>query len=131
MIERIGGSSLPYELQTQGGGASVSGGTFGDLLWQRMEQLGTGQQAAPSVEFSKHAQQRAQERGIEMTDDLMTQLANSVEKAQEKGAKNILVFDASRAFIVNVPQNRVITAISQEEMQDNVFTNIDGAVLLK
>ena len=55
----------------------------------------------------------------------------TVEKAQEKGAKNILVFDASRAFIVNVPQNRVITAISQEEMQDNVFTNIDGAVLLK
>ena len=131
MIERLNGNGLPYELQTQGGGSAASSSTFGDLLRQRMEQLGAGQQAVPSVEFSKHAQQRAEERGIEMTDDLMTQLANSVEKAQEKGAKNILVFDASRAFIVNVPQNRVITAISQEEMQDNVFTNIDGAVLLK
>ena len=131
MIERLNGNGLPYELQTQGGGSAASSSTFGDLLRQRMEQLGAGQQAVPSVEFSKHAQQRAEERGIEMTDDLMTQLANSVEKAQEKGAKNILVFDASRAFIVNVLQNRVITAISQEEMQDNVFTNIDGAVLLK
>ena len=83
------------------------------------------------MEFSKHAQQRAEERGIEMTDALMSQLTYSVGKAQEKGAKNILVLDAGRAFIVNVPQNRVITAISQDEMRDNVFTNIDGAVLLK
>ncbi|HIY53699.1 MAG TPA: flagellar biosynthesis protein [Candidatus Agathobaculum intestinipullorum] len=129
MIDRISGnSSIGQPLQQT---AQTSTSTFGDLLRQRMEQLGAGQHATPSVEFSKHAQQRAEERGIEMTDDLMTQLANSVEKAQEKGAKNILVFDASRAFIVNVPQNRVITAISQEEMQDNVFTNIDGAVLLK
>ena len=79
---------------------------------------------------SKHAQQRAEERGIEITGDLMARLNDSVGRAQAKGAKNILVFDATRAFIVNVPQSRVITAISQEEMKDNVFTNIDGAVLL-
>ena len=60
----------------------------------------------------------------------MARLNDSVGRAQAKGAKNILVFDATRAFIVNVPQSRVITAISQEEMKDNVFTNIDGAVLL-
>ncbi|MDE7261776.1 MAG: flagellar biosynthesis protein, partial [Oscillospiraceae bacterium] len=31
----------------------------------------------------------------------------------------------------NVPHGRVITTMSQEEMQENIFTNIDGAVLLK
>lgn len=129
MIDRISGSSsLGQQVQQA---AQTSTGTFGDLLRQRMEQLGTAQQTTPTVEFSKHAQQRAEERGIEMTDDLMSQLAYSVGKAREKGAKNILVLDAGRAFIVNVPQNRVITAISQDEMRDNVFTNIDGAVLLK
>lgn len=129
MIDRIsGGSLLGQQVQQT---SQISTGTFSDLLRQRMEQLGTGQQTAPTVEFSKHAQQRAEERGIEMTDALMSQLAHSVGKAQEKGAKNILVLDAGRAFIVNVPQNRVITAISQDEMRDNVFTNIDGAVLLK
>lgn len=129
MIDRISGSSLIGQQVQQT--AQTTTGTFGDLLRQRMEQLGTVSQTTPTVEFSKHAQQRAEERGIEMTDDLMSQLAYSVSKAQEKGAKNILVLDAGQAFIVNVPQNKVITAISQDEMRDNVFTNIDGAVLLK
>ena len=70
-------------------------------------------------------------RGIEVTPTLMGQLADSVERAQAKGATNILAFDATRAFIINVPHGRVITTMSQEEMEDNIFTNIDGAVLLK
>lgn len=112
--------------------AAAPAGTFGDLLRQRFETVGTEPQSAPgAIEMTKHAQLRAAERGIELTADLMARLSDSAHRAQAKGAKNILVFDATRAFIVNVPQNRVITAISQDEMQDNVFTNIDGAVLLR
>lgn len=92
-------------------------GQFGDLLGQRLA-------------FSKHAMTRAEQRGIAIDDTLCAQLSDSVEKAQQKGAKNILAFDATRAFIVNVPNCRVITAMSQEEMKENVFTNIDGAVIL-
>lgn len=84
-----------------------------------------------AVAFSKHAMARAEERGIEVTDTLMDQLASSVERASAKGATNILAFDATRAFIINVPHGRVITTMSQEEMAENIFTNIDGAVLLK
>ncbi|MBR3562156.1 MAG: flagellar biosynthesis protein [Oscillospiraceae bacterium] len=83
-----------------------------------------------TVNFSKHALARAEERGIELTPNLMERLSNSVEKAQEKGATNILAFDDSRAFIINIPYGRVITTMSQEEMRENIFTNIDGAVLL-
>ena len=105
---------------------------FSELLRQRMENVGSVPTANNNeIEFSKHAQQRVEERGIEISSELLTQLKNSVQKAHEKGAKNILAFDAERAFIINVVQNRVITAISQDEMQGNVFTNIDGAVLLK
>ena len=82
------------------------------------------------INFSKHALARAEERGIELTDTLMEKLAGSVEKAQEKGANTILALDASQAFIINIPYGRVITTMSQEEMRENVFTNIDGAVLL-
>ncbi len=84
-----------------------------------------------AIAFSKHAMSRAEERGIEVTPALMSQLAGSVEKAQAKGATNILAFDANRAFIINVPNGRVITTMSQQEMEENIFTNIDGAVLLK
>ncbi len=61
---------------------------------------------------------------------MMEQLAGSVERAQETGATNILAFNATQAFIINVPYGRVITTMSQEEMRENCFTNIDGAVLL-
>ena len=82
------------------------------------------------INFSKHALARAEERGIELTPDLMDRLAGSVEKAQEKGAKNILAFDSTQAFIINIQYGRVITTMSQAEMRNNIFTNIDGAVLL-
>ena len=98
---------------------------FGALLQRKARERQTGQ-----INFSRHALARAEERGIELTDTLMDKLAGSVEKAQEKGANTILAFDANQAFIINIPYGRVITTMSQEEMRENVFTNIDGAVLL-
>ena len=96
---------------------------FGDMLQRQIQQRQT-------VNFSKHALARAEERGIQLTPDLMGKLADSVEKAHEKGAKNILAFSDSQAFIINIPYGRVITTMSGEEMRQNIFTNIDGAVLL-
>ncbi len=110
--------------------AVPSGGGFGTMLKQQMLEK---QQAVPTqqpINFSKHAMARAEERGIELTPDLMDQLADSVEKAQEKGATNILAFNSTQAFIINVPFGRVITTMSQDEMKENIFTNIDGAVHL-
>ncbi len=104
----------------------AASGQFGALLNREIQTA-----AEPAISFSKHAQSRAAERGIQVDETLMGQLADSVERAQAKGATNILAFDATRAFIINVPHGRVITTMSQEEMEENIFTNIDGAVLLK
>ncbi len=102
-------------------------GSFGEALQQ---ELGKFQQEQETLAFSKHAMERAEQRGIEVTPDLMDQLVSSVEKAEAKGANNILAFDTVNAFIINVPNQRVITTMTQEEMKENIFTNIDGAVLL-
>ena len=127
MIQRVSGlprtEAQKAPVQRQKGPA----GGFGAMLQQ---ELAKSQQPAQSVEFSKHAISRAQERGIEVTPDLMDQLAGSVIRAQAKGATNILAMDTEKAFIINVPNARVITAITQEEMKENIFTNIDGAVFL-
>ena len=104
----------------------AASGQFGALLNREIQTA-----AEPAISFSKHAQSRAAERGIQVDETLMGQLADSVERAQAKGATNILAFDATRAFIINVPHGLVITTMSQEEMEENIFTNIDGAVLLK
>lgn len=124
-MERIQGR--PVQPAPQGGPrtAPAAQGSFGAALQQAL----TGQ-ASPEVAFSKHAQSRAQERGIDITPDLMDQIRGSMVRAQAKGATNILAMDAEKAFIINVPNAKVITAITQEEMKQSVFTNIDGAVFL-
>ena len=33
------------------------------------------------------------------------------------------------AFIVNVPNSTVVTAMDQNQADENIFTNIDGAVI--
>lgn len=99
---------------------------FGALLQKELDKAA----GSKNIAFSKHALSRAAERGIEVTPALMDQLADSVERAQAKGATNILAIDTDRAFIINVPNGRVITTMSQAEMRENIFTNIDGAVLL-
>ena len=128
MAERIApiqGISQVDRVQQDSRTGGAAAGQFGALL---QRELG---RTEPAISFSKHAQSRAAERGIQVDDTLMGQLADSVERAQAKGATNILAFDATRAFIINVPHGRVITTMSQEEMEENIFTNIDGAVLLK
>ena len=115
--------------QTASGKAerSANSGSFAAIMQGEIQK-----KEAPkaSVEFSKHAITRAEERGIQITPQLLNQLQDGVEKAQEKGATNILAMDTQSAFIVNIPSARVITAISQCEMKENIFTNIDGAVFL-
>lgn len=129
MIDKIrGAGQLPQGTGAAQGRKTESGqNAFGTML---REQLDGKARGAQTVNFSKHALERAEERGIELTPTLMDRLASSVEKAQEKGATNILAIDDSRAFIINIPYGRVITTMSQEEMKENIFTNIDGAVLL-
>ncbi|MEY8317367.1 flagellar biosynthesis protein [Oscillospiraceae bacterium 50-58] len=124
-INSIQGVSPVERVQRVSQLSRAASGQFGALLNQELKV------AEPAISFSKHAQSRAAERGIQVDETLMGQLADSVERAQAKGATNILAFDATRAFIINVPHGRVITTMSQEEMEENIFTNIDGAVLLK
>ena len=132
MMERVslqtGQAARSQSRQIKQQSQQAQGASFGQVLQQAITQS----QVAPSqgVAFSKHAISRAEERGIEVTPDLMEQLADSVERAQAKGATNILAMDNTRAFIINVPNARVITAITQDEMKENIFTNIDGAVFL-
>lgn len=65
-----------------------------------------------------------------MTDNLLDNLNQAVSKARDKGAKDVVIIGENGAFIVNVPNNVVVTTMSGKEMRDNIFTNIDSAVLM-
>lgn len=82
------------------------------------------------VQFSKHASQRVQERGILLNDETMKNLNTAIEKVRQKGAKDAVIIGKNGAFIVNVPHNIVVTTMTENEMKDNIFTNIDSAVFM-
>lgn len=124
MVDRIGAPAQPAAAE-RGASARQKGGQFGQAFRRELERA-----QSQGLAFSKHAMARAEERGIQVDEALLGQLSDSVERAQAKGATNILAFDATRAFIINVPHGRVITTLSQAEMKENIFTNIDGAVIL-
>lgn len=82
------------------------------------------------IRFSKHAAQRLSSRNIELTDGQVERLKQGTAKAQQKGIRESLVIVDQLAFIVNVPNNTVVTAMNQQDTAENVFTNIDGAVIV-
>lgn len=82
------------------------------------------------LRFSKHASLRLSDRNIELSGEQSRRLASGVQKASEKGIEESLVVVDSLAFIVNVPNRTVVTAMEQSESDSAVFTNIDGAVFM-
>jgi flagellar operon protein len=100
----------------------VEGPSFADVLAQR-----TGSAQAP--QFSRHALARLQQRGIELNQPTLGRLADGVARAAGKGSKDSVVFVDGTAFVVSVANNTVITAVGSEHMRQQVFTNIDSAVI--
>ena len=87
------------------------------------------QQTQP-VKFSKHASMRLTQRNINLSDDQSMRLQKGIAAADSKGVNDSLVLVDDIAFIVNVPSKTVVTAMDQAETNSNVFTNIDGAVIM-
>lgn len=96
--------------------------SFQDILKEKAESL-------DDVKFSKHANQRLESRNIILSNDQKIRLNEGVEKARDKSINETLVMMDNLAFIVNVKNNMVVTALEQNE-DSNVFTNIDGAVIV-
>ena len=98
--------------------------SFEDVLRQTALERETG------LKFSKHASMRLNERDIILTQNQSTRLENGVDAASKKGINDSIVLVDNLAFIVNVPNKTVVTAMDQTETNSNVFTNIDGAVIM-
>lgn len=105
--------------------AQTPGSAFGDLLQQTLQKT-----QAQQLTFSRHARQRTAQRGIELTESDLDRLTEAVGMADGKGVTDTLVLMNNTAFIVNVPSRVVVTVVDGSETEGNVFTNINGAVIL-
>ena len=102
---------------------STSCRSFKDILQEQID--GTA-----DVTFSRHAMNRVMERNIDLSTDNLERLNEGVKLADEKGLDDTLILLDEAAFIVSVKNKTVITTVNKDEMTGNVFTNIDGTVVI-
>ena len=115
----LGGTQRPANTRETREGLS-----FQEILQQRTLQ------DAGSLKFSKHALGRLSDRNIELSEGQLERLNEGAQKAGQKGIRDSLVIVDELAFIVNVPNQTVVTAMDSTETSNNVFTNINGAVIM-
>lgn len=82
------------------------------------------------INFTKHAANRIDERGIDVSDDKLERINRGMKLAREKGLEDVLVLVDKTAFIVNAKNSTVITTVGYAEKNENVFTNIQGTVII-
>ena len=98
------------------------GPAFADLLARASE--------PPRLTVSAHAAQRLTERSIDLTDPVRERIAHALDTLDAKGASDALLVGTDAAFVVNVPNRTVVTALAPDEMRDRVVTQIDSALIL-
>ena len=101
----------------QTGAKPADGASFAETLAKTQE-----------VRFSNHAQKRMETRDIQLSEDNVNRLSDAIDKAEKRGGKNSLVMVDDMAFIVNVRERLVVTALDSEHRGEGVFTQIDSVV---
>jgi len=94
--------------------------SFGQVLEQELA----------GVKFSQHALQRLSSRNINLDRADLAKLSGAVDKAAQKGARDSLILMNDLALVVSVKNRTVITAMDGATIKENVFTNIDSAVIV-
>jgi len=78
--------------------------------------------------FSKHANMRLSSRDINLSPEQIERVETGVTKARQKGISESLVLVDNLALVVSIKNKFVITAMENDG--ENIFTNIDGAVIV-
>ncbi len=110
--------------------AAVSGPSFGQVLSGRLAEPLSTVAARANVKFSGHAQTRLASRQIALSEGDVARLGQAMTQAAAKGSKDSLMLLDKTAFVVSVANRTVITAVAQDALKENIFTNIDSAMIL-
>ncbi len=90
---------------------------------------GRQQPASRRLSFSQHARQRLEQRQLNLSPQELKRLETAVQNLSNKGGKLSLVLLEQMAMLISVTNRQVITLVGQEQLKQNVFTNIDSAAI--
>lgn len=110
---------------TAANNAVLSGPSFADVLGTQVKSP-----ALFGVKFSAHAQTRLLSRNIHLSEADLAKISSAITKAASKGARESLVLTDKAALVISIPNRTVITAVDPTSLKDNIFTNIDSAVII-
>jgi flagellar operon protein len=102
---------------------------FADVLASASAPNSERAQGIEGLHFSKHALQRVERRGVSLDAATLGRLSEGVKRAAGKGSRDSVVLVDGTAFVVSVSSRTVLTAVPQQHMKEQVFTNIDSAVI--
>lgn len=121
-IEQMRGQFLNAGKTAGQGASEMQGQSFAEILELKKTAGST------ELKFSKHASERLVSRNIDLSEAQKERLNHAVKAAEAKGIKESLVMMDNLAFIINVKNNTVVTAVTGGE--ERIFSNIDGAVVV-
>ena len=99
------------------------GDKFSDVLAKKIDER-------QGVKISKHAEERLLKRNIMLNANDLKEIGKVLDKAAAKGIKEALILMGDTAFVANVKNRTIITAATGEDLKNNIFTNIDGAIIM-
>lgn len=133
-VTRVPGDPRISEGQGSVRDSKIQKGEFDAVLENAIETTTTGGGelglSRIPLKFSSHATQRLNERRIALDAATLGKINDAIDKASMKGVQESLVLTKDAALIVSVPNRTVITAMDRSQLTGNVFTNIDGAVII-
>jgi flagellar operon protein len=121
----INGKIVPVEipLQEKKSTSSVNQKGFNEIFQTELEK-------ASQVKISGHAMERLKTRNIELKGEDLKKLTDAIDRADSKGARESLLLYKDVAFIASIRNKTIITAVDGQNAKDNIFTNIDSAVII-
>lgn len=87
-------------------------------------------EAQQKLKISKHASQRITQRNINISDVEWNKIEEKMQVAKSKGLNESLFLTQNAALIINVKNAIVVTALDRTEASNQIFTNIDSAILI-
>ncbi|MBT2691450.1 TIGR02530 family flagellar biosynthesis protein [Bacillus sp. ISL-55] len=94
-------------------------------------QLQSAIQSKNGLTISKHAAARLEQRGINISQERWNRIEEKVSQAKAKGVSDSLVLLKDAALIVSAKNNTVITAMGRQEAAEQIFTNINGTIVME
>ncbi|MFJ7747050.1 TIGR02530 family flagellar biosynthesis protein [Peribacillus sp. NPDC097295] len=86
--------------------------------------------ALEKLTISKHAQMRMNQRKIEINQQTWDRIADKAIEAKKMGVTESLIITDNAALVISTKNNIVITVMDRDEASSQIFTNINGTILL-